>query len=1492
MVDARFGASAVHDRAPHAYGAVLRRSLKAALAVVVLAGPVVVAAAAAAASGDPTIPTLNSVSYADAGIVLSFTAPTVPDGSTISFYDFQVSHDGGSTIYVSSAANASGNTLTISGSYCDISNCSFQIRAEIDAGSSQSPWSAWVTAPALSSGPTLNSVSYTDAGIVVSFTPPTLPSGLTISYFYYQVSHDGGSTIYVSSAANASGNTLTISGSYCDISNCSVQIAAYTNGGWTTPWSTWVTAPDLSSGPTLNSVSYTDAGIVVSFTPPTLPSGLTISYFYYQVSHDGGSTIYVSSAANASGNTLTISGSYCDISNCSVQIAAYTNGGWTTPWSTWVTAPALSSGPTLNSVSYTDAGIVVSFTPPTLPSGLTISYFYYQVSHDGGSTIYVSSAANASGNTLTISGSYCDISNCSVQIAAYTNGGWTTPWSTWVTANAPYVGGGTVALSKATGLLGNFIDKVSGAGWSAHGDTSVVIFECATIRYIPSSCDGTNSVSKPLGNTATTAGKFTSALIALRVGAIDANNDTCGLADSNPCYLVVVGNTGDQSASTSLSFIASSAKLAKSTGVLGNYVDKVSVTGFPIGDTVIARECDAAATAPNTDAADCDASTQISGTVGPAGTVPFSPAGVTALVANAYADAAAGTCVPGSTCNIVVTDTSNTDIAHGLPVNFIASSAKLAKSTGVLGNYVDKVSVTGFPIGDTVIARECDAAATAPNTDAADCAASTQISGTVGPAGTVPFSPAGVTVLVANAYADAAAGTCVPGSTCNIVVTDTSNTDIAHGLPVGLAIPSLLQTSTTAATITAGAGYAGQLAVKYAVSAVTYTETASSASSAIVVNSSGAITAAPSLALGTYTVGGKDADSAGDKGTWTLTLTVKPPVLAACVGGSALLPIVPTGYVITAVSTSQSCPGLGADFNAVTLARSATGVVGCLNGDGLTVPGWPAGFAITAMSSTSASCPAYSVSVTLAALATGVVGCANNAGVDVPGWPQGFAITATTTSANCPGTGGYNAVKLAALATGVVGCANNAGVDVPGWPQGFAITATTTSANCPGTGGYNAVKLAALATGVVGCANNAGVDVPGWPQGFAITATTTSANCPGTGGYNAVKLATLATGVVGCANNAGVDVPGWPQGFAITATTTSANCPGTGGYNAVKLAALATGVVGCANNAGVDAPGWPQGFAITATTTSANCPGTGGYNAVKLAALATGVVNACVGGSALLPIVPTGYAITAVSTSASCPGGGVFNAVALAAWATGVVGCVNGGGTLPAWPKGFAITEVSTSNSCPSNGGTFNAVTSTALGSGVVDACVGGSALLPIVPAGYAITAVSTSTNCPGVDANFNAVTLAAWATGVVGCVNGGGTLPAWPKGFAITEVSTSNSCPSNGGTFNAVTSTALGSGVVDACVGGSALLPIVPAGYAITAVSTSTNRPGVDANFNAVTLAAWATGVVGCVNGGGTLPAWPQGFAITEVSTSNSCPSNGGTFNAVTSTALPPATE
>ena len=344
-------------------------------------------------------------------------------------------------------------------------------------------------------------------------------------------------------------------------------------------------------------------------------------------------------------------------------------------------------------------------------------------------------------------------------------------------------------VSKVTGLIGNYPDKVSGTGWAVHGDTTVTLNQCASTTYSSAMCDAANQVSVTLG-TGHLAGTFKDSVIDLAVGVIDSNGDTCGVVGSTTCFVVVVGNTGDSSSSGALGFTLPSFTAKKTTNVLGNYVDAFKAVGFPIGDTVVAQECDASVSVPSTVSTNCDAATQISGTSGTSGKVTFNPTGVTLRVGSAYSDSSGGTCQVGGTCNIGVTDSNNSAIGASVAVGFTSPTISLKETTNVVGNYVDAVKAAGFPIGDTIVAQECDPNVVVPTTVAADCDAATQISGTAGAKGKVTFNPAGVTVAVGGGYSDDSGGTCPVGGTCEVVVSDSASPNVGLGVAVTFAAPT------------------------------------------------------------------------------------------------------------------------------------------------------------------------------------------------------------------------------------------------------------------------------------------------------------------------------------------------------------------------------------------------------------------------------------------------------------------------------------------------------------------------------------------------------------------------------------------------------------------------------------------------------------------------------------------------------------------------------
>jgi hypothetical protein len=260
--------------------------------------------------------------------------------------------------------------------------------------------------------------------------------------------------------------------------------------------------------------------------------------------------------------------------------------------------------------------------------------------------------------------------------------------------------------------------------------------------------------------------------------------------------VVVVGDNGDSNFAQ-LHFSIPSATMRKPTMVVGNYLDGVMAAHFPIGDTVVAEECDAAVD-PANPADNCDAATAITGHAASTGTVVFSPSGIRIKVGTDYLDPSPGLCNPGTTCEVVVTDESNPLIALKPSVALAKPTVTLSPSTvpNALGS-VFNVTAKNFPIGETVDAVECDTAYTVGT--AGDCDATTQISGVANAMGTVTTTAWTPTIRLPvytattpTVYSDPNSGSCAIGDTvpsmhpCHVGTTDATNPVVAVSTAFGV----------------------------------------------------------------------------------------------------------------------------------------------------------------------------------------------------------------------------------------------------------------------------------------------------------------------------------------------------------------------------------------------------------------------------------------------------------------------------------------------------------------------------------------------------------------------------------------------------------------------------------------------------------------------------------------------------------------------------------
>ena len=738
------------------------------LSVVVPSGSGTVSVTVTTTSGGSSAPLANAYTYNAAPTVTSVTPNNGPAAGT-------------NTVTVAGSGFVSGSTSVAFGSNAGTSvnvTNSGSLSVVVPSGSGTVSVTVTTTSGG-SSAPLANAYTYNAAPTVTSVTPNNGPAA-------------GTNTVTVAGSGFVSGSTSvdfgSSAGTSVNVTN-SGSLSVVVPSGSGTVSVTVTTTSGGSSAPLANAYTYNAAPTVTSVTPNNGPAA-------------GTNTVTVAGSGFVSGSTSVAFGSSAGTSvnvTNSGSLSVVVPSGSGTVSVTVTTTSGGSSAPLANAYTYNAAPTVTSVTPNNGPAAGTNTVTVAGSGFVSGSTSVAFGSSAGTSVNVTNSGSLSVVvpsgsGTVSVTVTT-TSGGSSAPLANAYTYNGSIEPGGTVALYKSTALIGNYSDKVSGTGWTH--DTTVTLNECASTTYSAATCDAANQVSGVTLGTGRAAGIFKNAVIAVAVGTIDSNGDTCGLVGSTMCYVVVVGNTADTTASGALSFALPSFTVKKTTDVLGNFVDAVKAVNFPIGDTVVAQECDASVLVPSTVSTHCDAATQISGVSGASGKVMFSATGVTLLVGSAYSDSASGTCELAGSCDIGVTDSNNAAIGVSVAVGFASPpTLSLKETAGVLGNYVDTVKAAGFPIGDTVVAQECDSNVS-PTTVTSDCDAATQISGTASARGAVTFSPTGVKLLVGGAFSDSADGACSAGGTCEVVVTDSSNASIGADEAVTFAVPTVTLKETT-----------------------------------------------------------------------------------------------------------------------------------------------------------------------------------------------------------------------------------------------------------------------------------------------------------------------------------------------------------------------------------------------------------------------------------------------------------------------------------------------------------------------------------------------------------------------------------------------------------------------------------------------------------------------------------------------------------------------
>jgi len=262
-----------------------------------------------------------------------------------------------------------------------------------------------------------------------------------------------------------------------------------------TTTTTPTTQPADGTTPTITDAEYAQSGVRLRFVAPSVTPG-PVNNYLYDVSCDGGLTTLVTGQYVGTTSSPAIVFTTCgDGAVSSYRISAVYSGSTSAP-SAWKTVDQLSA-PSLNDVQYASGGIALHFTAPSVAADESVTNYVYDVTCDGGLTNLATAAFLATTHSPAIAGNFCpDGTPSRYRLAAIVDSSWTSPYTTWRTADPLTAPGLTAATLTPTGA------KLTIAAPTVGSDESITDY-----RY-DLSCDGgstTHMAAQYVGSTSNPA---------------------------------------------------------------------------------------------------------------------------------------------------------------------------------------------------------------------------------------------------------------------------------------------------------------------------------------------------------------------------------------------------------------------------------------------------------------------------------------------------------------------------------------------------------------------------------------------------------------------------------------------------------------------------------------------------------------------------------------------------------------------------------------------------------------------------------------------------------------------------------------------------------------------------------------------------------------------------------------------------------------------------
>jgi predicted phage tail protein len=443
-------------------------------------------------------PTDVAGTYGNTEVALTWAAPAVNGGATITDYVVQSSTDGSTwTAFADGTSSATSATVT---GLTNGTSYTFRVAAINNVGTgSYSAASAAVTPRTLAEAPTAVVGTYGNTEVALTWSAPAIDGGAAVSDYIVQYSSNAGSTWSTFSDSTSSSTSATVTG-LTNGTSYTFRVAATNNvgtGSYSTA-SAAVIPRTLAGAPTAVAGTYGNTEVALTWSAPAVNGGAAISDYAIQYSSDG--TTWTTFADGTSASTSATVTGLTNGTSYTFRAAAVNNVGTGSysAASAAVIPRTLAGAPTAVAGTYGNTEVALTWTTPAVNGGAAISDYAIQYSTNG--TTWTTFADGASASTSATVTGLTNGTSYTFRVAATNNVG-TGSYSTASAAVIP-----RTLAGAPTAVAGTYGNTEVALTWSAPAVNGGAAISDYAIQY---SSDGTTWTTFADGTSASTSATVT-----------------------------------------------------------------------------------------------------------------------------------------------------------------------------------------------------------------------------------------------------------------------------------------------------------------------------------------------------------------------------------------------------------------------------------------------------------------------------------------------------------------------------------------------------------------------------------------------------------------------------------------------------------------------------------------------------------------------------------------------------------------------------------------------------------------------------------------------------------------------------------------------------------------------------------------------------------------------------------------------------------------------